>query len=128
MKDLRDFTDLTIKGYPSLEFMIQGSWSSVQGPGLRNQGSGFRVQGRGFRVQGSGSRRRGWGFGNGGFERARLVEIRQALISTRPPVEPTPLSLFYRGTSLIRKRPTPQDPPRTLGKGYGRVLGGCGFL
>ena len=34
----------------------------------------------------------------------------------------------YRGTSLIRKRPPPQDPPRTLGIGYGRVLGGCVFL
>ena len=32
------------------------------------------------------------------------------------------------GTSLIRKRPPPQDPPRTLGIGYGRVLGGCIFL
>ena len=34
----------------------------------------------------------------------------------------------YRGTLLIKKRPPPQDPPRTLGKGYGRVLGGCIFL
>ena len=34
----------------------------------------------------------------------------------------------YRGTSPIRKRPTPLDPPRTLGIGYGRVIGGRGFL
>ena len=34
----------------------------------------------------------------------------------------------YRGSSLKIKRPSPYDPPRTLGIGYGRVLGGCVFL
>ena len=33
-----------------------------------------------------------------------------------------------RGTLPIRKRPTPLDPHRTLGIGYGRVIGGCVFL
>ena len=31
--------------------------------------------------------------------------------------EVTPLSLLYRGTSPIRKRPPPEEPPRTLGLG-----------
>jgi len=30
-----------------------------------------------------------------------------------------------RGTSPIRKRPPLWDPPKTLGIGYGRVLGAC---
>ena len=34
----------------------------------------------------------------------------------------------HRGTSLIRKRPPPWDPPRTLGVAYGRVLGVRIFL
>ena len=35
--------------------------------------------------------------------------------------------IICRGTSLIRKRPPPTDPPINLGIGYGRVLGGCVF-
>ena len=27
----------------------------------------------------------------------------------------------------VRERPSPEDLPRTLGIGYGRVLGGCVF-
>ena len=34
----------------------------------------------------------------------------------------------YRGTSLIRKRQTPQDPPRTLGIGLRQGPGEVRFL
>ena len=35
---------------------------------------------------------------------------------------------LHRVTSLIRTCPAPKDPHGTLGKGYGRVLGGCVFI
>jgi hypothetical protein len=34
----------------------------------------------------------------------------------------------YTGTSPMRKRPPPKDPPKTLGIGLRWVLGGCGFF
>ena len=34
----------------------------------------------------------------------------------------------YMGTSLIRKRITPKDPPRTLGIGLGKGLRGVRFF
>ena len=39
-----------------------------------------------------------------------------------------PVLANHRGTSPIRKRLPPQDPPRTLGIGNGRVLGGVVLL
>ena len=39
-----------------------------------------------------------------------------------------PLTRAYRGTSLIRKRPPPQDPPRTLGIGLRQGSTGWRFL
>ena len=38
------------------------------------------------------------------------------------------VALFYRGTSLKRNCPPPQDHHMTLGICYCRVLGGGGFL
>ena len=39
------------------------------------------------------------------------------------------MNRLYRVTWLIRKRPPPEDPPRTLDISYGRVLlEGCVFL
>ena len=45
---------------------------------------------------------------------------RNSVECSPPPKTLCHLSGEYRGTSLIRKRPPPLDPPRTLGTGTGK--------
>jgi hypothetical protein len=80
-------------------------------------GFGFRVWVARCMVQGVGFRAQGSGFGE---RPCVLSESRWLAIETvELPVctEISALNVLFRGTSPIRKRQPPWDPPRTLGIG-----------
>ena len=62
------------------------------------------------------------------------LPVKIAALGDTPPTLPLDNSVeglgprAYRGTSLIRKRPPPSDPPRTLGIGLRLGPGGGGVL
>ena len=71
---------------------------SPSNPKIPTGGGAVDAPGLGFRISDLGSK----------------VQVPIEFFLTSVPID---LFVAYRGTSPIRKRPTPQDPPRTLGMG-----------
>ena len=90
---------------------VQAIGLRVQAIGLRVQAIGLRVQAIGVRVQATGFRVQAIGF------RVQAIRLGVQGLKNRshPPRNTRKHVAPYRGTSPIRKRPPPLDPPRTLG-------------